>query len=99
MERRELADKIDLLGLSVASFASAVTGSLSQASMSADLLRSVTVLGAHRALLFTATAGDMDTRSFLIIDANGNAGFQPGGAFVIEIANPANPIDNVALFS
>ena len=80
------------------SFASAVAGTLSQASMAADLQGSVTALAAHQALLFTANAGDMNTRSFLVIDANGTAGFQANADFVIEIVSPASPIDNIGLF-
>ena len=92
------ADKIQLSGLSVASFAGAVAGSLSAASMSADLEGEITVLGANQALLFTANAGDMDTRSFLVIDANGTAGFQASGDFIIEIVTPTSQIDNVGMF-
>ena len=92
------ADKIQLSGLSVASFAGAVAGSLSAASMSADLEGEITVLGANQALLFTANAGDLAGRSFLLIDANGTAGFQASSDFVIEIVTPASAIDNLGMF-
>jgi hypothetical protein len=56
------------------------------------------VLGAGQALLFTAGGGDLDTRTFLVIDGNGTAGFQAAGDFVIEIVSPASPIDQVGMF-
>ena len=51
-----------------------------------------------QALLFTAGGGDLDTRTFLVINANGTAGFQAAGDFVIELVSPVSPIDQVGKF-
>ena len=48
--------------------------------------------------MFTATGGDMNGRTFLVIDADGNAGYQAGSDYVIEIVTPVTPIDNPAMF-
>jgi len=63
----------------VTSFATAVAGTLSTASMTADLEGAVTALGANQAVMFTANAGDLNGHTFLIVDANGTTGYQAGG--------------------
>jgi Ca2+-binding RTX toxin-like protein len=42
-------------------------------------------LAVHHAVLFTPTTGDYDGKTFLIIEANGVAGYQSGGDLVIEL--------------
>jgi Ca2+-binding RTX toxin-like protein len=79
-------DKIDL-HVGVTGLAAAVNGGkLSIASFDADLaaLLGGTKLGAGQALFFTASAGDLAGKAFLVVDANGKAGYQPGEDFVIH---------------
>jgi len=90
-------DKIDL-GFAISAFAGPVTASASAASFGADLQAGIAVLGIGQALLFTAGGGDLDTRTFLVINANGTAGFQAAGDFVIELVSPVSPIDQVGMF-
>ena len=40
----------------------------------------------------------MSGRSFLVVDADGNAGYQAGSDYVIEIVSPTSPIDNPGMF-
>lgn len=63
------------------------TGGLSNASFDTDLASAIgaTQLSAHHAVVFTPDAGDYKGHSFLIVDANGTAGYQAGHDFVIEL--------------
>ena len=68
-------------------------GSLSTSSFDADLAAAMNgVLGAGQAALFTASAGTLAGRTFAVVDANGQAGYQAGQDYVIELANMAAPI-------
>jgi hypothetical protein len=79
-------DRIDLLG-SVSGFAAAVTGgTLSQASFGADLGAAMGGLGASQAVWFAPDAGDLAGQVFLIVDANGIAGYQEGEDYVFAVA-------------
>jgi Ca2+-binding RTX toxin-like protein len=89
-------DRLDL-PFAVTGFAAGVANTLSFATLGGDLEAAVTVLGNHQAVLFTANAGDMSTRTFLIVDVNGTAGYQHGSDFLIEV-NTASPIEQVGLF-
>ena len=40
----------------------------------------------------------MSTRTFLVVDADGVAGYQHGSDFLFEVAAPAGPIENLGLF-
>jgi Ca2+-binding RTX toxin-like protein len=62
-------------------------GSLSTASFDSDLASAVGAgqLAAGHAVLFTANAGTLSGKEFLIVDANGQAGYQAGQDYVIEI--------------
>ncbi|HZZ12463.1 MAG TPA: bluetail domain-containing putative surface protein [Paraburkholderia sp.] len=42
-------------------------------------------LGSHHAVLFTATSGSLAGHTFLIVDANGTAGYQAGQDYVIDV--------------
>ncbi len=42
-------------------------------------------LGSHHAVLFTATSGTLAGHTFLIVDANGVAGYQAGQDYVIDV--------------
>ena len=78
-------DRIDLPG-SVSGFDAAVTsGSLSTASFDGDLAALLGGLGAGRAAWLSADAGDLAGRIFLIVDGNGQAGYQSGQDYVFEI--------------
>jgi hypothetical protein len=46
-------------------------------------------LGAGRAGLFTPTAGDLAGTLFLVVDANGEAGYQAGEDFVFALPGMA----------
>jgi Tol biopolymer transport system component len=91
------ADKIDL-PFAVTGFASPASGSLNNASFSSDLTTAFAGLTTHQAGVFTATGGDMNGRTFLVVDADGTAGYQAGSDYVIEIVSPATPVDNPAIF-
>ncbi len=87
-------DKLDLAG-NLAGLSDVVnSGSLSSGSFDGDLSAALgAFLGAGEAALFTASTGDMAGRSFLVVDANGQAGYQAGADFVIELVNPLVPIN------
>ena len=94
----DAVDKIDLDGLAVSAFATAVSGTVNAASLGADLEGGAGTLGIGQALVFTANAGDLSTSVFLLIDGNGTAGYQASGDFLIQLASPVGPIDNVGMF-
>ena len=41
-------------------------------------------------MIFTPTSGTLAGNTFLVIDANGVAGYQPGADFVIQLTNVVN---------
>ena len=88
------ADRIDL-PVAVTGFDAAVaSGALSGASFDADLsaVFGAAALGAGRAAWFTPNGGDLAGQTFLVVDGNGIAGYQPGQDFVIHMAAPP-PVD------
>jgi hypothetical protein len=87
------SDRIDLQ-FEVGGIANVLSqGSLSTSSFDADLAAAMNgVLGVGQAALFTASAGTLAGHTFAIIDANGQAGYQAGQDYVIELANLAAPI-------
>lgn len=93
-------DKIDL-PVAVNGFAAALAkGSLSTASFDANLGAAMSGhLGAHQALLFTPDAGDLAGKAFLIVDGNGQAGYQAGEdyVFLLGTAPPAD-LSNTGIF-
>ena len=81
------ADRIDLPG-AVSGFDAAVShGALSDASFDADLTAALSGLGAGHAVLFTPDSGDQAGVLFLVVDGNGQAGYQAGADFVFELPN------------
>jgi Ca2+-binding RTX toxin-like protein len=83
------SDLIDL-PVSVTGLDAAVTkGALSQGSFDADLAAALgpAVLGAGHALFFTPDSGQLAGQTFLVVDANGEAGYQAGVDFVIHFAS------------
>ncbi|HTQ13437.1 MAG TPA: calcium-binding protein [Rhizomicrobium sp.] len=63
------------------------SGALSQATFDSDLAADIGTaqLGAHHAVQFTASSGDLAGDHFLIVDANGTAGYQAGQDLVIQL--------------
>jgi Ca2+-binding RTX toxin-like protein len=86
------ADQIDLNKAVTGIDAAIGTGSLSDASFDADLAAVFTAphLGKHHAALFTADAGTLAGHTFLVVDANGTAGYQVGGDYVFDVTGAAN---------
>jgi len=66
------------------------SGTLSAASFDANLAAVIGAgqLAANHALLFTADAGDLAGQTFLVVDANGVAGYQAGADYVIQLVTP-----------
>lgn len=80
-------DRIDL-PFAVSGFAAAVTvGSLSSASFDDDLVAALGGLGAGQAVVFRPNDGELLGEVFLIVDANGEAGYQPGEDYVFALPN------------
>ncbi|HJQ17639.1 MAG TPA: calcium-binding protein [Allosphingosinicella sp.] len=81
-------DKIDLPG-TVSSLASVNGGTLNDASFDADLASAVDAsLAVNGAVLFTANNGDQSTKTFLVVDADGNGSYQADLDFVIQLLSP-----------
>jgi len=79
------ADRIDLAS-TVAGFGAAVTaGALSNATFNVDLGTAMAGLGAAQASWFAPDAGDLAGTIFLVVDANGVAGYQEGEDYVFAI--------------
>lgn len=68
------------------------SGSLSPATFSANLVAAVngTKLGAYHAILFTPNAGTLSGNTYLIVDANGTAGYQANADLVILLGAGSN---------
>jgi serralysin len=64
-----------------------VHGALSAGSFDSDLAAATQNLQAHHAELFHATSGTYAGDTFLIVDANGQAGYQAGSDVVIRLDN------------
>ena len=81
------ADKIDF-SFTVHKIETRVgSGTLSKSSFDHDLAHAINAshLGAHDAVLFTPNHGTYAGETFLIVDANGSAGYQAGHDYVIEL--------------
>ena len=48
--------------------------------------------------MFTATAGTFSGHTFLVIDANGPAGYQACADFLIDFVSPTTAIDQLGMF-
>jgi Ca2+-binding RTX toxin-like protein len=89
-------DHIDLTFVVTGVDTALTHGNLSMATFDADLSAAVgTHLGANHAMVFTASGGDLRHDTFLVIDANGQAGYQPGSDLVIRLDN-ANHIQDLS---
>jgi hypothetical protein len=80
-------DRIDLPGNVTGFDATVQGGSLSASSFSHDLAAALGGLGASHAALFTPNAGDLAGTLFLVVDANGVAGYQDGQDYVFALAS------------
>jgi VCBS repeat-containing protein len=84
-----LNDHFQLLGFSINAINAEVTaGRLdSGANFDTDLAGIINAahLGAHDAVLFTASKGDLHGHTFLVVDLNGVAGYQAGQDIVIDV--------------
>jgi Ca2+-binding RTX toxin-like protein len=81
-------DRINL-PVSVLGIDTKFTGTLSKASFNGDLANAVNDahLFAHHAVLFTAQEGTLSGKTFLVIDANGVAGYQANEDYVIAVSH------------
>lgn len=87
-------DRIDL-PVTVTGFDSAIeTGALSEASFGEDLGAALGGLGAGHAVFFRPDSGDLAGVIFLIVDANGEEGYQAGEDFVFAL--PSNDLPDLS---
>lgn len=90
-----VVDKLDL-AWTVTGVDDAVTdGALNEATFDADLAAAVGAneLAADHAVLFTADDGDLEGKTFLIVEHGGGAGYQAGQDLVIQIEQILNADD------
>ena len=83
------ADGLDVPGTVGGVDAAIGSGMLSTAHFNADLAAAADAahLAAHHAVLFTPDAGSLHSKTFLIVDLNGVAGYQAGEDLVVRLAN------------
>jgi hypothetical protein len=67
------------------------TGTLSNSTFATDLANDLPAakLGAHDAVLFTASAGTLSGQTFLVVDSSANAGYKAGYDLVINLTGTA----------
>jgi Ca2+-binding RTX toxin-like protein len=72
--------------------AAVTAGALNTTAFNANLAAVLTAskLGAGHAVLFTPSSGTLAGHTFLVVDANGIAGYQGGQDFVIQLHNAAH---------
>ena len=88
------ADKIDL-DVMVSGFDAAIqSGALSAGSFNADLGAALSGLSAGRAAFYTPDSGDLAGSIFLVVDANGIAGYQEGEDYVFAL--PSTTLGDLA---
>ena len=83
-------DRIDLPGTVTGIGAAVTSGSLSTAGFDASLAATIGAgqLAANNALLYTPDAGEFAGVTFLVVDADGVAGYQAGSDYVIRLDTP-----------
>jgi hypothetical protein len=86
------ADQFDLASEVTGVDTAISTGALSKATFDADLAAAVdgAHLGKRHAVIFTADAGELAGKVFLIVDGNKTAGYQAGQDLVIRLDTPIN---------
>jgi Ca2+-binding RTX toxin-like protein len=84
-----LHDKFDLPVAVTGIDAPVASGALSTASFDANMAAALGSgqLAAGHAVLFTPTTGDLAGDTFLVIDANGTAGYQAGEDYVVQLVS------------
>ena len=100
--QRDIVAGMDLNGEDVFDFtvtlgvlAAVSTGSLSLASINADIAAAVNgALAAGGAVLFDPTAGDLNIagHSFLVVDANGDGAYTANQDYVVQLINPTGTL-------
>jgi Ca2+-binding RTX toxin-like protein len=87
-----LVDAVDLEVAVTGVDATIGAGKLRKKEFDADLAKvaDASHLGAGHAVLFTASQGDFAGKTFLIVDLNGEAGYQARDDLVVLLANPGN---------
>jgi len=81
------ADDIDL-DVTVTGYAGTATGTLSTATFDSDMAAAMNgLLGVHQAAVFNVSAGDRAGQKFVVVDANGIAGYQAGEDYVFRFTN------------
>lgn len=80
------SDKFDL-NVSVSGIDATQSGHLSVSTLDANLAAAFTssTLAAHHAALFDVTTGGLSGHTFLVVDANGNAGYQAHDDYVFDV--------------
>ncbi|MBY0285435.1 MAG: VCBS domain-containing protein [Sphingomonas sp.] len=83
-------DKLDFNFTVTGVDATVGAGTLSTASFDANLAAAIGAgqLAANHAVLFQANAGTLSGLTFLVVDANGVAGYQAGADYVIQLVTP-----------
>lgn len=84
-------DKFDL-NVTVADIDATVTGALSKPTFNADLRATFTAstLASGHAALLDVTSGGLSGHTFLVVDANGTAGYQAHADYVFDVTGVAN---------
>jgi Ca2+-binding RTX toxin-like protein len=88
-----LSDSFHIVGDTVGAIdATVASGRLGSAHFDTDLAYAIGAgqLAPHDAVLFTPTTGGLAGHTFLIVDANGVAGYQAGQDYVFELAGSVN---------
>ncbi len=87
-----LSDNFDLTFAVSAVDTEVASGLLGSGHFDANLTSAIgaSQLGAHDAVLFTPTSGNLAGDTFLIIDVNGQAGYQAGEDLVIQLVSSSN---------
>jgi Ca2+-binding RTX toxin-like protein len=85
------ADTFDM-PFAVTSIDAGVSGALSFSTFDGDLAAAIPAakLASHHALLFTANAGTLAGRVFLVVEGNSTAGSQAGLDYVMELVSPTH---------
>ncbi len=84
------ADKI-ALWFTIAGVSTAISGgALSTATFNTDLAAAVSTLASHHAVLFTASSGTLSGHTILVVDVNGQVGYQAGADLAIDLNHPAH---------
>ena len=76
------------------------SGALDSGSFDANLAAAIgaTELGAGHAVLFTPDSGDLAGHTFLIVDQDGNAGYQASADLVIDVTGYSGTLDTASFF-